>query len=518
MKQTFVLVVLDGWGIGERNETNPIYRAKLQNIDFIEKNFPKGALQASGMAVGLPFYEEGNSELGHLTLGAGRILESYAPRITREMENGNFFKNENFLSLIEWTKKYNSNLHLVGLLTEGEVHSSFKHLQEILAFFKKVGFNNYFLHLISDGRDSAPRSFLSLLKKLSSVLELDINSKIASISGRYYAMDRDKHWDRTAKAYQALIGEANKVSEVEEVVKYAYDKGLNDEYIENFNFINKPPIGENDSVFFFNFREDRMRQLIEPFINQNFTHFPIKKFDNLLVVSMTSYERNFKNPVVFPPLPLKDTLGEILSLNGKVQLRIAETEKYAHVTYFFSGLREEPFAGEYRILIPSRVVFRHNEYPEMMAKPITDRVLAALTEGTYDFILVNYANPDMVAHTGDFEATKKAVEVVDRELGRIVNTVLQLGHSCIITSDHGNAEVLLDNKGEIETKHDPSPVPFYFISKRFQKAASSTSSFQSLPNIGILSDVAPTILEFMKIKQPPSMTGQSLLPELLGNY
>jgi 2,3-bisphosphoglycerate-independent phosphoglycerate mutase len=513
MKQVVTLVVLDGWGIGEKDETNPIYKANLPTIEFIEKNFPKGALQASGLALGLPYDEEGNSELGHLTIGAGRIVGGHLPRISKAIEDGSFFKNENFVSLINWVKKYNSRLHLIGLLTEGEVHASLRHLKAILNFFKKNGFEDYYLHLISDGRDSAPRSFLSLVNELSSFLGFDITQKIASILGRYYAMDRDKHWDRIEKAYKVLIGEGEKINSLEDALNSAYNQGLNDEYVECFMLENKPHISENDAVFFFNFREDRMRELTACFVKPDFNYFPVKKFSNLLVVSMTLYEKDFTNPVIFSPHPLEQTLGEVLYLNGKTQLRIAETEKYAHVTYFFNGLKEDPFPQEYRILIPSLNVFRYNEHPEMMARPITDRVLTALTESTYDFILLNYANPDMVAHTGDFEATKKAVEIVDRELGRIVNIILQQGHICIITSDHGNAERLLGKEGEMETKHDPNPVPLYLVSKKFQKQRKT--NLDSIKTIGMLSDVAPTILELMNINQPPLMTGQSLLYQLL---
>ena len=515
MKKTTLLIVLDGWGIGAKDETNPIYKANLKTIDFVQRNFPVGALQASGMAVGLPYDEEGNSEIGHLTLGAGRVIGGHLPRISSAINNGTFFKDKNFLSLLDWTSKNNSFLHLVGLLSAGEVHASFNHLKAIINFLKSKNFENYYLHLISDGRDSPAYSFLNLLSKLSSEVGFDIYQKIASVSGRYYAMDRDKHWDRTKEAYAALVGESKTISNLEEMVRNVYAKGLNDEYLESVQLENKRPIMDSDAVFFFNFREDRMRQLVRCFLDQDFNFFPVKKFSNLLIVTMTPYDRNFKVPVIFPYIPIKDTLSEVLSSEGKTQLKIAETEKYAHVTYFFNGLREEPFPGEYRILIPSKNIFRYNEYPEMMAKPITDRLISALTEGTYDFILANYANADMVAHTGDFEATKKAVQFIDGELNRLLKVVLQLNHTCVITSDHGNAEVLLDIHGEPETKHNISPVPFYLIAKEFQKKTPVLIEDVQLPVIGMLSDVSPTILDLMRIKQPNLMTGQSLLTELL---
>jgi len=514
MKKIITLIVLDGWGLGSKDETNPIYEAKLETIDFLEKNFPAFSLQASGLALGLPYNEEGNSELGHMTIGAGRIIEGHSKRISNAIKDGSFFKNKTFLSLINWTKKYNSNLHLVGLLGSGNVHSSLEHLKAILLFLKNNSFQNYYLHLISDGRDSPPNSFSSILKEISSYLNIDILSKTASICGRYYAMDRDKRFERTEKAYKALVGETLPIPEanLDGAIANVYAKGLNDEYLECVSLEGKKPISENDAVFFFNFREDRMRQLAGCFVDKNFNHFPVKKFNNLLVATMVPYDKNFENPVIFPYIPLKNTLGEVISLNGKSQLRIAETEKYAHVTYFFNGLREEPFNFEYRILIPSSGNFRYNKNPEMMAKPITDRVLSALVEGNYDFILVNYANPDMVAHTGDFDATKAAVKFVDLELSRIVNTVLSLNHICIITSDHGNAETLIDNYGQFETKHNPNPVPLYFVGKEFQGQRSEKNLYTT---IGMLSDLAPTILEIMKLPVPEEMTGQSLLPQII---
>jgi 2,3-bisphosphoglycerate-independent phosphoglycerate mutase len=516
MKKTFLLVVLDGWGIGAKDESNPIYQANLKTVSFLEKNFPAGAIQASGRAVGLPYYEAGNSEVGHLTLGSGRIIGGHLPRINSAIENGSFFKNENFLALFDWIYKNKSYLHLIGLLSEGEVHSSFNHLVAILNYLKEKNIDNYFLHLISDGRDSSPHSFLNLLNKLSSEVGFNVLSKLASVCGRYYAMDRDKHWDRTEKAYKTLIGEAPTVSNLDEMVKKVYDRGLNDEYLECVILEGKRCVMENDALFFFNFREDRMRQLSSCFLDKNFNYFPVKNFKNILVVTMTHYNRDIPSRAIFEYIPISNTLGEVLSKNKKTQLRIAETEKYAHVTYFFNGLNENPFPGEFRILVPSKNIFRYNEYPQMMARQITDRVLAALMEGNYDFILVNYANPDMVAHTGDFQATKKAVEIVDEELGRLVKVVLELDGVCIITSDHGNAEVLLDNFGNVETKHDPNPVPIYLVGKKFEVKKKENTI--NLPVIGMLTDVAPTILNLMGIEEPQEMTGQSLLPELLSGF
>ncbi len=516
MKQTVVLVVLDGWGMGRLDESNPIYRAEPKTIAYIQANFPAGALQASGMAIGLPYDEEGNSEVGHMTLGAGRVLLEHFPKISLALKDGSFFKNEVILKTFDWAAKNKSNLHLVGLLTEANVHSSLEDLEALIKMAQETKCENFYLHLFSDGRDSAPRSFRKLLLRFAADTGLDLAERLASVSGRYYAMDRDKHWDRTEKAYRVLVGESDSRGTVEEITKRAYDKNLDDEYIEPSLMTTAHPICDNDAVFFFNFREDRMKQIVGAFVNPDFNNFPVKRFKNLFVATMTTYDQSFVVPTAFPNEVVEESLGQVLSDSGKMQLRVAETEKYAHVTYFFNGLREEPFPGEYRILIPSGNSVRYDEHPEMMAKPVTDRVLAALSEGTFDFILVNYANPDMVAHTGNYEATKKAIGVVDAELKRLVESAYPLDQTVIITSDHGNAEVLLDLKtGEKETKHDPSPVPLYLIARRF-KRKSPLPDLAPLPVVGMLSDVAPTILDLMKIQKPKEMTGQSLLPELLG--
>ncbi len=515
MKQTLVLVVLDGWGVGNLDESNPIYKADPKTIGFMRSNFPCGALQASGMSVGLPYDEEGNSEVGHVTIGAGRVPWEHFPKISSAVEDGSFIKNKVLVSAIDWVNERKSRLHLVGLLTESNVHASLKHLEALIKMARDGGVQNLSLHLFSDGRDSAPRSFSNLLLQLSRDTGIDASKMLASVSGRYYAMDRDKHWDRTEKVYRVLTGETAPVAAAGEVAARAYDKNLNDEYLEPSAVGEPHPIADNDAVIFFNFREDRMRQIVGAFADPNFKNFRVKTFEHLYLATMTNYDRSFQVPVAFPDTLVQKTLGEVLAEAGKMQLRIAETEKYAHVTYFFNGLREPPFPNEYRVLIPSQGIIHHDDHPEMMAHPITDRVIAALGEGTFDFILVNYANADMVAHTGNYEATKAAVTVIDNELKRLIGTSLPLGHVVMVTSDHGNAEVLLDLKtGEPETKHDPSPVPFYLVGKQFKKRT-PTPVLTPLPVIGMLSDVAPTALDLLRIPKPKEMTGQSLLPELL---
>jgi len=515
MKKTVVLTILDGWGLGNLDESNPIYRAEPPTINFIQSNFPAGALQASGIAIGLPWEEEGNSEVGHLTIGAGKVLYQHFPRISLAVKDGDFFKNKVLLDAIDHAKKNNSAVHLAGLLTSANIHASMSHLEALIKMMQNEKCPKFYLHLFADGRDSDPRSVTKLLDRLSNDIGFDVRSILVSLSGRYYAMDRDKHWDRTEAAYNVLTGASQNRISLEDAVKKAYDKNLDDEYIEP-SIVGEPHfISDNDAVIFFNFREDRMRQLAEAFIGADFKYFPVKKFTNLYIATFTGYDARFSAPVAFPEDVVENPLGKILSDNGKRQLRIAETEKYAHVTYFFNGLKEKPFPDEFRILVPSENAVHYEQYPQMMATAITDRVLAALAEGTFDFILVNYANADMVAHTGNYDATMKAIKIVDKEINRLMESILGQDNILIITSDHGNAEVVLDLKtGEPETKHDASPVPFYLVAKKFRKAVPS-NPLATLPIMGILSDVAPTVLDLMNLPKPPEMTGESLLPQLL---
>ena len=339
--------------------------------------------------------------------------------------------------------------------------------------------------------------------------------EVASVLGRYYAMNRDKHWERTELAYSALVGNTPPAASFEEVIAKNYAKNINDEFIEPTLLKEARPISENDSIIFFNFREDGMRQLAEAFVNPQFKNFPVKRFPNLFVTTMTQYDESFSVAVAFQNETVNNPLGKVLADNGKTQLRIAETQKYAHVTYFFNGLREKPFPEEYRILIPGESPSRQEDFPQMHAPAITDRALLALNEGRFDFILLNYANPDVIAHTGNYEATIEAVKAVDREIERLTKAVLQGKHILCITSDHGNAEVVLDPQtGETETKHNTSPVPFYLIEAKLEGKRTSDSPFK-LPSIGLLSDVAPTILELMQLPKPKEMTGQNLLPQLL---
>jgi 2,3-bisphosphoglycerate-independent phosphoglycerate mutase len=524
MRRTIVLLILDGWGIGRKDYTNPIHEANPKNINFIKTHYWAGSLQASGIAIGLPWGEEGNSEVGHLTLGAGKVLYQHFPRISLAIKSGDFFKNPAFLSALDHVKKNNSALNLIGLLTDGNVHASFEHLAALIELAAKNIIRKVNLHLISDGRDSLPDSLLNLIERLKKVISDFGVGEIATISGRFYAMDRDEHWDRIQKAYKVMIGEGVLIQNFEEKIKSEYQKGLTDEFIEPIIIGPKVnAISENDAIVFFNFREDRMKEITKVFISPAFDKFPIKPLKNLYVATMTSYSDKFQIPIAFPPQFVEVPLGRVLAENHKIQLRVAETEKYAHVTYFFNGLKEKTFENEYRILFPSKNVARHDEYPEMMAREISTRLIESINEGGFDFVLANFANPDMIAHTGNYDATVRAINVVDEEVGKILKAVLTQNAILIITADHGNAEQMVSPLiGVPETKHNISPVPIYLVAKEFEKLNPPAGGEKFADEcekrvIGILSDVAPTILDLMGIAKPKEMTGQSLIEILRQN-
>ena len=516
MKTTLVLAILDGWGIGTKDQGNPIHSAQLKTMPFLEAFFPGCALQASGIAIGLPWGEEGNSEVGHLTIGAGTVLYQHFPRISIAIENGSFFEDAELKRLFAETRTAKRRLHLVGLLTEGNVHASMNHLEALIEMAKREACPKLLLHLFLDGRDGNPRGGLNLIQRVRTKLEEAGLGEIVSVAGRSFGMDRDKRWDRTEAAYRILTDPAGLKAETpERAIESAYGKDVSDEFIQPTHTGTGASIENNDAVFFFNFREDRMRQITECFWNEQFAYFPVQKFKNLSLASMIQYDIRSPLPVAFPTEYAECPLGKALSDAGKLQLRVAETEKYAHVTYFLNGLREKPFPGEYRILIPSERSAEHEKYPEMQASAITDRILLALSEGSFDVIIANYANADMVAHTGNFDATVQAVRIVDQELGRLVKSIEGSGNTLLVTADHGNAEALLDAQtGTSETKHNASPVPFFLVADRFRRSSPARIG-KKLPITGILSDVAPTALEILNLPKPPQMTGQSLLNELL---
>ncbi|MDP3015342.1 MAG: 2,3-bisphosphoglycerate-independent phosphoglycerate mutase [bacterium] len=511
-KRTVVLIVLDGWGMGRPDESNPIHVVNPQNINYLKANFPSGTLQASGISVGLPWGEEGNSEVGHLNLGAGKIIYQNYPRISLAIHDKSFFENPALKTAFEHSKKNNSAVNLVGLLSEGNVHSSFEHLLALIDFAKKEGVKIN-LHLFTDGRDSRPDSALELLAKLPK----EDFVRLSSLSGRFYAMDREKHWDRTQKTYSVLTGDGPTTDNIETHIKKTYERKFNDEFVEPVSLISPispiGPIKDNDSIIFFNFREDRMKQIASAFIDKNFRNFPVKNFNNLYVAAMVQYDDDFNVPIAFPPKKIETCLGKILAEREKNQLRIAETQKYPHITYFFNGMREEPFKNEYRILIPSKTIIRQDEHPEMMANEITTRIIESIGESAFDFILANYANPDMIAHTGNYEACIKAVEIIDEQIGKITKAILESNAVLIITSDHGNMERVFNPlTGEPETQHDPNPVPIYLVAKEYMRPRTGIEIRQSeRESVGVLADITPTVLELLGIPKPKEMTGRSLL-------
>ncbi len=519
MYKPVVLVILDGYGRGPENAANAIFEAKKPNIDFIEKNFGMTNLQASGIAVGLPWGEEGNSEVGHLNLGSGRIVYQYLPRITFAIRDGSLFKNPELLGAAEHVKKNNSVLHIIGLLSQGNVHSYIDHLYALLDFAKNEKLERVFIHAFTDGRDSPPQDSLQFYQKIKNKLDRDYPfAKIVDLIGRHFAMDRDNNWDRTEKAYRLITESYGEVSgSIESAIKSDYDKNLTDEFIEP-KIIESEPIKNGDAVLFLNFREDSARQLTEAFVLENFDKFRRKKINDLYFVTMTRYDKALPLHVLFEPLSVDNSLAKIISGAGKLQLHIAETEKYAHVTYFFNGGIESPFKGEERLLIPSKNDHNFAQNPAMSASEITEKVVESIESKKYDFIIVNYANADMIGHTGDFKATVKAVEILDEKIGQIMEATLKVDGVLLITADHGNADEKIDLlTGAPLTEHSANPVPFYLIGNDFRKEKSQEEiEVGKLEIGGILADVAPTILELMGLPQPPEMTGKSLLKLLAG--
>lgn len=516
MKKTTVLLILDGFGLGKRDSTNPIYAVNGPNLHAIKQKYAIGALQASGIAVGLPWGEAGNSEVGHLTIGAGKVMYQHYPRITLAIRDESFFKNEAFLKAADHAKKQGSAFHITGLLTEGNIHASFEHLEALVRFAKEQGLVKVYLHLFADGKDSHPKSATALLARLKTMLEEQGVGELASYSGRHFGLDRDAHWDRTEAAYRAMTAKEPAAEPLEKRIAANYEEGNNDEFLTPTALGPQAhPVSENDALVFMDFREDSIRQIASSFILSDFDKFKTEGFKNLCVVTMTDYSKKFSVPVAFPNEEVTKPLGKVLSDANKTQMLVAETEKYAHVTYFFNGYRDEPFPGQFRVLIPSHDVNRHDEKPEMMAEEITNRILEAIEDKSFDFIVANLANPDMIAHTGNFEAAMKAIQVTDTQVGRIVKACEVKDANLLVTSDHGNAETMSDAAGGVETSHDANPVPLYVIGKEFIRPKTEADILkQEQEVVGILSDVAPTILGLMGVAQPVEMTGKNLLKYL----
>lgn len=519
-----VLVILDGWGVNKETNGNAIANADTPNMNNFISYYPNTILQASGMAAGLPWGRMGNSEVGHMLLGAGKILYQNLPKVSLAIQNRKFFESKELLKTTDHIKKNNSYMHIMGLVSDGGVHSHIDHLYAILEFLKinSIAPDHVCIHIFTDGRDTDSKSAIKFISDLQKNIESEnLPGKITSIIGRYYAMDRNKNWDRTQMAYRCLVNSVgNKEKNPIDALSKYYARDITDEFIKPTLIIdennNYRPIKDNDAIIFFNIREDRARQLTKAFVVDDFNDFDRGgKLSNIEFTTMIEYEKGLNANVVFPPENIEYPLGKVLSKAGLKQLRIAETEKYAHVTYFFNGGKESPFENEFRILIPSPSVSKYDQTPEMSADIITDQALKEIMNNRFNFILINYANADMVGHTGNFKAAIKAVEFVDQCLGRLYEAAIKNNATLVITADHGNAEEMFNVRtGEKITGHSTNPVPFILINKdnKLENKKDTESYFQEIG--GMLIDVAPTVLEILDIKKPREMAGRSLLDSL----
>jgi len=517
-----VLVILDGWGIAPDSASNAISLAKKPFFNFCQKHFPYTQLEASGKFVGLPKNQDGNSEAGHLNIGAGRIVKQEAVIISEAIDDGRFFKNPALLEAVDWSRKYNSNLHLMGLLSNGEsAHSDPHHLYALLDFIKRENFHRVYLHLFTDGRDSSPHAASRLVSKL--INNFQNNEIISTIIGRFYAMDRIKKWNRTEMAYNAMVlGEGIASDNPYKAVSEAYNRNETDEFITPTVVLNPQKkakfINDNDAIIFFNLRSDRARQMTKPFVQKNFEKenkdgFKRKKIlKNIKFIALTDFGPDLDDIIcAFPPIILKNTLP--LVLKDYKQLYLAEREKYAHVTYFFNGGYGQPINGEKWQVISSLGKQNYERYPQMSAYSLTNLVCGYLKNKKFDFITINFANADMIGHTGNEKAVIKAIEIVDKCLAKIYKAILKRNGTIIITADHGNAEEMVNLKsGEIDTEHSTALVPFLIGNKNINK------SLCQLRKEGVLGDIAPTILDLLKIKKPKEMTGKSLLKSKICDF
>ncbi|HKL49255.1 MAG TPA: 2,3-bisphosphoglycerate-independent phosphoglycerate mutase [Desulfuromonadales bacterium] len=511
MSRPLALVILDGWGINPSCDNNAVCQAKTPRLDALGQDYPTTQLGASGPAVGLPEGQMGNSEVGHMNLGAGRVVYQDLTRIFKSIEDGTLETNPVLVEALEKIKKRGGKLHLMGLLSDGGVHSHNTHLYALLKMASKSGLDDICVHCFMDGRDTPPKSGARYLRELEEELECLGTGRIATVTGRYYAMDRDNRWDRVERAWRAMVhGEGETADDSEEAIQGAYEAGQNDEFVQPRVILSDgEPSGlveDDDGIIFFNFRSDRAREITRAFTQEDFNKFERPGNPDLAsYVCLTQYDATFDLPVAFPPEDYPKILGEILSEAGLHQLRIAETEKYAHVTFFFNGGNEEPFPGEERVMVPSpQDVATYDEKPQMSAPEVTDEVVKCVDSGKYDVIILNYANGDMVGHTGFMDAAVSAMETVDECVGRVVDSVLGAGGSLLITADHGNCETMLDPDGEPQTAHTGNPVPLILVDPA-RKAVSLRS--------GILADIAPTMLKLLDIPVPKEMTGKPLMQE-----
>ena len=498
-----ILIIMDGWGLGQVKSSDAIQNARTPFVNSLYSKYPNTTLTTCGEVVGLPDGQMGNSEVGHLNLGAGRIVYQELQRINVAIRSGEFAANKALLDSIRYAKEKNKTLHLIGLVSDGGVHAHIEHLKALTSLCKQEMLDKVLIHAFTDGRDTDPKSGLGYLSELQQHLSQSTGS-IASVTGRYYAMDRDKRWERVKIAYDALVnGIGEQADDILAAVKKSYDNGVTDEFIKPIlnASLQNVKISDGDAVLCFNFRTDRCREITEALTQTDMPGFGMKTL-GLHYTTMTQYDHKFKNVhVVFENDDLKNTLGEILEQHGKTQIRIAETEKYPHVSFFFSGGREVPFNGEHRIMVPSPKVATYDLQPEMSAVEVTDAIVKEINNRSADFICLNYANADMVGHTGVWEAIIKAVETVDQCVERVVTASLNNGYTVFLTADHGNADYAINEDGTPNTAHTLNPVPFFIIDNQWKGSIKA----------GKLGDIAPTILTMMNIPVPKEMTGNILI-------
>ena len=489
-----LLCVLDGVGLSKIKDGNALINANKPNIDYLMKEYPNKGINASGTVVGLPDGQMGNSEVGHLTIGAGRIIYQSLELINRAIKDESFYSNESFLNAIRHAKENNSKLHIMGLLSDGGVHSHINHIKALLKLCKKEDFSNVYFHIFTDGRDTFKESSISYIDDLNNEInELGIG-KICTISGRYYAMDRDKRWDRLKKCYDVIVNNTgNKCDNYKKYITDSYEKGITDEFIEPVIIDESGKVEDNDSIIWANFRPDRAIQILRSLVDPNFDGFDRKIFNNLYLTTMMYVSDDVKSDIAFKKEIIDNTLGIYLSKLGKKQLRIAETEKYAHVTYFFDGGRDLDLNLCDRVLIPSPKVATYDLKPEMSAREITSNLLEKM-DNNYDFIFLNFANGDMVGHTGNYDMTKKAIETIDEMIGKLYKKCVEDEYLFIITADHGNAEEMIDENGNVVTSHTTNLVPFIVTDKNL-----------NIDNVNKLSDIAPFVLNYMNLNLPDEM-------------
>ena len=505
MSEKVILLIMDGWGIGDKSNKSAIHKAKTPFYDNSLNQYPHSKLSASGEDVGLPSGQMGNSEVGHMNIGAGRIVDQDLIRLNKSLSNDGIKNNKDFLYAVDYAIKHESTFHLTGLFSDGGVHSHSNHLFLILDYLKKTSLSKISLHLFTDGRDCSPKESYNQIAKLISYID-GTNISIASVCGRYYSMDRDNRWERIKLAYDAMVnGVGINSNDILSSIKESYNEGTTDEFIKPIVYTNGKDdptlkIKNDDVVFCFNYRSDRMRQISKVLSQEDNDNFDMKKL-NIKYLTLTQYDQSFKNVLVlYSKENIKNTLGEVLSNNSKKQLRIAETEKYPHVTFFFSGGREKEFDLEKRILCPSPNVATYDLKPEMSAYDVSKKFISEINERSFDFACLNFANPDMVGHTGDFDAAVKACEIVDIEVSKIVEAARNNGYTILLTADHGNAELMRNEDGSPHTYHTTNLVPFIVFSENNYS-----------PKDGKLGDIAPTVLKIMGIDIPNEMSGNILI-------